>query len=88
MKLSDERARAIAEAAIRFEAAKDKASAKFKETEGHRRWDYNGPGYVYTISEEAWKKADYALYEARSDRDSKRRAYQRQIKSALLENVS
>jgi hypothetical protein len=88
MKISDERARAIAESAIAYEAAKDKASAKLVEWEKFRTWDYANHTYIFPFGEEAWNKADYALYNARSDRDGKRRAYQRQIKSALLEAVS
>lgn len=85
IRISDERARAIAEAAIVFEAAKDKASMKFVEHEKHRRWD--GNAYVYDIPNEAWKKSQWQLESFQQDRDRKRRAYQRQIKSALLEAV-
>lgn len=85
MKLTDERAHAIAQAAIAFEAAKDKASAKLIERERHRHW--NGTDYVYVPDVDTWRQCDHALYHARSDRDYKRRAYQRQIKSALFEGV-
>jgi len=83
MNITNERAQAIAEAAIAYEAAKDKATTMRIAHDKLRRW--KGGTYEYSGSEEEWKKSQWALETAQLDRNCKRRAYQRQLRSALLE---
>lgn len=85
MKLSDERARELALAAIAFEVAKEKARLALVDERRHRIW--RDRSYEYVTSEEEWKRSSMALYSARESRDCLRRAYQRQLRYALLENV-